>query len=96
MKKILVVVAVLIAITFFCWFVSTILQHQEEASLERITYTGTVTAIVHGDYIDKVWFNSTPEVIKINGTIDLVIGEEYKITIDGLGNLINARILGGD
>ena len=93
MKHILATVAVLTAITLLCWFGSTLYQHLEEASLERSTYTGTVTAILHGDDTDKVWLNSTPEVIGINGTIDLVIGEKYEITIDGLGNLINARIL---
>jgi len=62
---------------------------------EEHTYIGTVTAIVYNEYSDssKVWFNDNPGTVKIRGDVELVVGEVYKIVVDGGLNLINASIL---
>lgn len=95
MKRI-IIVGIILAIAFGFWFGITAVNEQKVVQQERYTYTGTVTAIVHGnsvDRIDKVWLNSNPEVIEVRGPIELVIGESYEITINGMHELINAKIL---
>lgn len=93
MKTTLITIALLVGVTFLSLFGYELYQEAEEAKQARYIYTGTVTAVVHGKNVDKVWLNSEPEVVKIVGTVELVLGEKYEITIDGYSNLINARIL---
>ncbi len=62
-------------------------------SLERHIYEGCVTAIKENDNSTYVWLNSKPKKVYISGNVELQIGREYEITLDGNGSLINAKIL---
>lgn len=94
MKRAFIAIVICIAvISLMVWLGVLFNSSQESYKAERFTYTGVVTAIVHGQSFDKVWLNSNPKVIEINGTIELATGKTYEITINGHGELINARIL---
>lgn len=93
MKVFFIRVGIVLLVAFFVWSGVEIYQEREQAGLERLTYTGRVTAVVQGDYKTKVWLNSQSEVISIRKkNVQLAVGEVYEITLDGHGNLINAVI----
>ena len=65
MRTFFITVVIVLLVVFFAWLGTGLYQERERAELERLTYTGRVTAIVQGNYVTEVWLNSQPKVIKI-------------------------------
>ena len=77
------------------WFgVRELIHDRDLGAQERILYTGRVTAIESGESVTLVWLNSNQQVVKVYGSpLQLLVGGEYQIVLDGNGKLINALIL---
>ncbi len=96
MKVPTAVIIALLVLSFLTWMTAEMVNEQRINSEERITYTGRVTAVSHYDYGTTIWLNSNAKTIRIsNKNVQLSVGKEYQITIDGNYNLINAIILEG-
>lgn len=95
MRRNIIVVVVVLAIALGTLLLAgEIVKERNEAQAERYSYIGTVTAVVHGNSYDTVWLNSQPQSIRIwGGEVELAVGAEYEIVLDGAGNLVNAKIL---
>lgn len=69
---------------------------EKERALERYTYIGKVTAVETSSDWSVVYLNSNSQVVKVKAAyLDLAVGEEYEVIIDGNYRLINARIIEG-
>lgn len=94
MKRLFIIIAILAIISFAIFLAHDTANEQARLRAVRYTYTGTVTAVAHGGYISQVWLNSQPTILKIRGgDVELAVGKTYEITIDGNGQLINAKII---
>lgn len=91
---IVVLVVVIALVGLFTWAIATAEYSKNLRARERYTYTGRVTAIEVGEVISEVYLNSNEEVLPIQSSgLQLAVGEEYEIVVDGNWKLINARIV---
>jgi hypothetical protein len=64
---------------------------------ERVVYVGRVTAIESFENYSNMYLNSNHQLVKIRGgKIDLIVGEHYRLTLDGIDRLKDAEILEED
>jgi uncharacterized protein YpmS len=96
------IIVILIAIATILFFTFVIIpsgiKYSDEGNArkaERNEYIGTVTAIKHqNNDITYIWLNSKPSKLLLDGYVELAIGEEYKIIVNGNDILINAILIG--
>ncbi len=97
MMKVWQIIVIVVIISFagvLAWgFIDA--EHQESIrATERITYEGRVTAIQSTDGYTFVYLNSNAQYITVrSNNLELAVGKEYQIILDGNRNLVNAVIL---
>jgi len=92
--RVAAIVFVILFVATFIWAFMDIQHTDDVMAEERHTYIGRVTAIEVRGTTSRVYLNSTGEILPIRSpNLQLAVGEEYEIIVDGNWRLINARII---
>lgn len=94
-KTLMAFIGLILSLAFVGIMTWNIVSNDSNSRQKRLYYEGRVTAIVSDQSGPSyIYLNSNAQVVRINsGKVELVLGGEYRITTDGLGNLLNAEII---